>query len=151
MAFTTEDTMQKTKAVIVEKLSVPIENITPESTLKDLGADSLDIVEMVMTFEEVFGTEIKDEDAEKITTVKEAADYLHAARTKQQPMKRHRVVITGIGLVTPVGNSTSTSWDAVISGKSGITKVDFDTSPHASAVAGRVVNVQEKINRHCMG
>ena len=82
MAFTTEDTMQKTKAVIVEKLSVPIENITPESTLKDLGADSLDIVEMVMTFEEVFGIEIKDEDAEKITTVKEAADYLHAARTK---------------------------------------------------------------------
>lgn len=82
MAFTTEDTMKKTKAVIVEKLSVPVENITPESTLKDLGADSLDIVEMVMTFEEVFGIEIKDEDAEKITTVKEAADYLHAARTK---------------------------------------------------------------------
>jgi acyl carrier protein len=82
MAFTKEDTMQKTKAVIVEKLSIPIENITPESTLKDLGADSLDIVEMVMTFEEVFGIEIKDEDAEKITTVKEAADYLHAARTK---------------------------------------------------------------------
>jgi acyl carrier protein len=82
MAFTPEDTMQKTKAVIVEKLSIPEANITPSSTLKDLGADSLDIVEMIMTFEEVFGIEIKDEDAEKISTVQEAADYLHAARTK---------------------------------------------------------------------
>ena len=82
MAFSPEDTMKKTKAVVVEKLSIPIENITPDSTLKDLGADSLDIVEMIMTFEEVFGIEIKDEDAERITTVKDAADYLHAARTK---------------------------------------------------------------------
>lgn len=82
MAFTPEDTMQKTKAIIAEKLSIPEANITAESTLKDLGADSLDIVEMIMTFEEVFGIEIKDEDAEKITTVKEAVDYLHAARTK---------------------------------------------------------------------
>jgi acyl carrier protein len=82
MAFSIEETTQKTAAVIAEKLSIPGENIKPESTLKDLGADSLDIVEMVMTFEEVFGIEIKDEDAEKIRTVKEAIDYLHAARTK---------------------------------------------------------------------
>ena len=82
MAFSQEDTMQKVKMVIVEKLSIPEENITAEATLKDLGADSLDIVEMVMRFEEVFGVEVKDEDAEKIKTVKEAADYLHGARTK---------------------------------------------------------------------
>ncbi|MBU1008185.1 acyl carrier protein [Candidatus Dependentiae bacterium] len=82
MAFAQEDTMQKVKMVIVEKLSVPEENVKAESTLKDLGADSLDIVEMIMRFEEVFGVEVKDEDAEKIKTVQEAADYLHGARTK---------------------------------------------------------------------
>jgi len=82
MVFSKEDTMQKVKAVIVDKLSIPTENILAESTLKDLGADSLDIVDMIMTFEEVFGIEVKDEDAEKIKSVQEAVDYLHEARTK---------------------------------------------------------------------
>ena len=82
MAFSVEDTMEKVKRVIVEKLSIPVENIKASATLKDLGADSLDIVEMVMTFEEVFGVEIKDEDAEKISTVQEATDFLHGVRTK---------------------------------------------------------------------
>jgi len=82
MAFLQEDTMKKVKMVIVEKLSIPEENIKTESTLKDLGADSLDIVEMIMRFEEIFGIEVKDEDAEKIKTVQEAVDYLHATRTK---------------------------------------------------------------------
>lgn len=82
MAFSQEDTMQRVKRVIAEKLSVPEENIKPESTLKDLGADSLDIVEMIMTFEEVFGIEVKDEDAERIKTVQEAVDYMHPLRTK---------------------------------------------------------------------
>ena len=82
MAFSQEDTMQKVKMVIVEKLSIPEENIKAESTLKDLGADSLDIVEMIMRFEEIFGIEVKDEDAEKIKTVQEAVDYLHNSRTK---------------------------------------------------------------------
>lgn len=82
MAFSMEDTMQKVKEVIVEKLSIPVENITPEATLKDLGADSLDIVDMIMSFEEKFGIEIKDEDAEQIKTVQEAANYLNEKRTK---------------------------------------------------------------------
>lgn len=60
-------------------------------------------------------------------------------------MRKHRVVITGIGLVTPVGNSTLKSWNSVINGTSGIKKIDFDTPPHASAVAGRIDDVQEKI------
>lgn len=82
MAFSQEDTMKKVKAIITEKLSIPEENIKPESTFKDLGADSLDIVEMIMSFEEEFGIEIKDEDAEKIKTVQEAVDHMHPARTK---------------------------------------------------------------------
>ena len=82
MAFTVEETIEKVKNIIAEKLSVPKENISLDATLKDLGADSLDIVEMIMTFEEVFGIEVKDEDAEKIKTVKEAVDYMHSLRTK---------------------------------------------------------------------
>ena len=82
MAFTKEDTLQKVAAVIAEKLSIPIENVEAKATLKDLGADSLDIVEMIMTFEEVFGLEVKDEDAEKIKTVQEAVVYMHPLRSK---------------------------------------------------------------------
>lgn len=82
MAFSREDTQNKVVAIIAEKLSLPKENITTESTFKDLGADSLDIVEIIMSFEEVFGLEIKDEDAEKIKNIGQAVDLIHASRTK---------------------------------------------------------------------
>jgi acyl carrier protein len=82
MAFIKEDTQQKVAGIIAEKLSIPRENITLDSTFKDLGADSLDIVEIVMNFEETFGIEIKDEDAERIKSVGQAVDLIHAARTK---------------------------------------------------------------------
>lgn len=82
MAFMKEDTQLKVINIIAEKLSVPQGNITIDSTFKDLGADSLDIVEIIMNFEESFGIEIKDEDAEAIKTVGQAIDLIHAARTK---------------------------------------------------------------------
>lgn len=82
MAFTKEDTLQKVIETISEKLNMPIENIKPSETFKDLGADSLDIVEIIMSFEEIFGIEIKDEDAEKIKTVQDAVDHIYEARTK---------------------------------------------------------------------
>ena len=82
MAFSKEDTLQKVVEIISDKLSLPAANISPEATFKDLGADSLDIVEIIMGFEETFGIEIKDEDAEKIKTVNEAVALIHAARTK---------------------------------------------------------------------
>lgn len=82
MAFLKEDTLQKVVAIIADKLSIPTANIQSTSTFKDLGADSLDIVEIIMSFEETFGLEIRDEDAEKIKTVEQAADLIHAARTK---------------------------------------------------------------------
>jgi len=69
-------------AIISEKLSIPKENIKPQASFKDLGADSLDTVEMLMGFEEIFGIEIKDEEAEKITTIQEAVDLIHKVRTK---------------------------------------------------------------------
>ncbi len=82
MAFTHEDTLQKVVAIIVEKLNMPKEAVTLTATFKELGADSLDVVEMIMGFEESFGVEIKDEDAEKIKNVGQVVDLIHKSRTK---------------------------------------------------------------------
>jgi acyl carrier protein len=67
----------KVKEIIVEQLGVNAEQVTPEASfIEDLGADSLDTVELVMAFEEEFGAEIPDEDAEKLTTVGAVINYL---------------------------------------------------------------------------
>ena len=66
----------KVKSIIVEQLGVDEAEVTPTASfIDDLGADSLDTVELVMALEEGFGVEIPDEDAEKITTVKDALQY----------------------------------------------------------------------------
>ena len=66
----------KVKSIIVEQLGVDEEEVTSDASfVEDLGADSLDTVELVMAFEEEFEIEIPDEDAEKITTVQNAIDY----------------------------------------------------------------------------
>jgi acyl carrier protein len=70
---------EKVKQLIVEQLQVDEAEVTPTAHfVDDLGADSLDIVELVMTFEEAFEIEIPDEEAEKITTVKDAVDYIQS-------------------------------------------------------------------------
>ncbi len=67
----------KVKKIIMEQLGVEEPEVTPEAKfIEDLGADSLDTVELVMALEEEFGIEIPDEDAEKIATVKNATDYI---------------------------------------------------------------------------
>lgn len=67
----------KVKEIIVEQLGVNAEQVTTEASfIEDLGADSLDTVELVMAFEEEFGAEIPDEDAEKLTTVGAVVSYL---------------------------------------------------------------------------
>ena len=67
----------KVKSIIVEQLGVDEEEVTPDASfVDDLGADSLDTVELVMALEEEFETEIPDEEAEKITTVQQAIDYV---------------------------------------------------------------------------
>jgi len=74
----------KVKSIIVEQLGVDEEEVTPDASfVDDLGADSLDIVEMVMAFEEAFELEIPDEDAEKITTVKDAVEYIDSKTSKK--------------------------------------------------------------------
>ena len=69
---------ERVKKIVVEQLGDKEEEVTSEASfVDDLGADSLDTVELVMALEEEFETEIPDEDAEKITTVKEAVDYIN--------------------------------------------------------------------------
>ncbi len=70
---------EQVKNIVAEQLGVKQEEVTLEASfVEDLGADSLDTVELVMALEEEFETEIPDEDAEKITTVKQAIDYINA-------------------------------------------------------------------------
>lgn len=71
------DTFDKVKAIVVEQLGVVEDKVVPEADfINDLGADSLDIVELVMAFEEEFDCEIPDETAEKIQTVADAVKHL---------------------------------------------------------------------------
>jgi acyl carrier protein len=73
------DVEKKVKEIIVSKLGVDEAQITPEASFtNDLGADSLDTVELVMEFEKAFNVQIPDEDAEKISTVGDAINYLKA-------------------------------------------------------------------------
>lgn len=72
-----EELLEKVKAVIVDQLSVEEDDVTEDASfVDDLGADSLDIVELVMALEEEFGISIPDEEAENIKTVGDAANYI---------------------------------------------------------------------------
>ncbi len=68
---------EKVKAIIVDQLGVSAEEVKPESSfVEDLGADSLDLTELIMAMEEEFGIEIDDEEAQKLIKVKDAIDYI---------------------------------------------------------------------------
>jgi acyl carrier protein len=72
-----EEVAEKVKAIIVDQLGVDEDEVTMESSfIDDLGADSLDIVELIMALEEEFGLEIPDDEAEKISIVNDAVDYI---------------------------------------------------------------------------
>jgi acyl carrier protein len=75
--FVMSETADKVKKIVVEHLGVEEAKVTPEASfIDDLGADSLDTVELVMAFEEAFGVEIPDDAAEKIQTVKDAIEFI---------------------------------------------------------------------------
>ncbi len=75
--MSSEEVFEKVKKIIVEQLGVAEENVTLESSfIDDLGADSLDIVELIMALEEEFDIEIPDSDAEKVVTVEDVVDYI---------------------------------------------------------------------------
>jgi len=78
------DAVNRVKTIIAEQLGVKPEEVTPEASfVEDLGADSLDTVELVMALEEEFGIEIPDEDAEKMTTVGDAVKYIEDKLAKK--------------------------------------------------------------------
>ena len=73
------DVAQRVKKIVVEHLGVEADKVTDNASfIDDLGADSLDTVELVMAFEEEFGCEIPDEEAEKLQTVRDAVNYIQA-------------------------------------------------------------------------
>jgi len=77
------ENFDKLKEILVDVLGVKIEDIKAESKfVDDLGADSLDLVELIMSFEDKFGIEISDESAEKIISVKDALDYINSHTSK---------------------------------------------------------------------
>ena len=150
------DIEARVKKIIAEQLGVPESDVTnAKAFVADLGADSLDTVELVMALEDEFGIEIPDEEAEKITTVQLAIDYVTAnvkwnssntcfpfftrrSRLSDRSSRR-RVVVTGLGIVSPVGNTVTEAWQNLVAGKSGITRITrFDASGFASQIAGEV-------------
>jgi len=78
--MTKDEVFEKVKGIIIEQLGADEDEITMAANFRDdLEADSLDLVELIMAFEEEFGGEISDEEAQKITTVGEAVEYLSAS------------------------------------------------------------------------
>lgn len=82
MTIEMKDTADKVISIIAQKLNRPISDINEESTLQDFGADSLDMVEIIMKVEEEFAIEINDEDAESFANVGDFIAYIHRLRTK---------------------------------------------------------------------
>ncbi len=77
------NTFEDVKAIIVDLLGVDASKVTPEARFReDLEADSLDLVELIMAFEDKFGSEISDEDAQKIVTVGDAVTFVDAQKSK---------------------------------------------------------------------
>jgi acyl carrier protein len=79
---TPEEISERVKSIIVEQLGVSLEEVTPQASfIEDLGADSLDIVELIMALEEEYDMEIPDEDAEKIQTVDDVTKYIQSKQS----------------------------------------------------------------------
>ena len=82
MAVDKQDTLNTVIQVVSEKLKTDKDIIIKAHSFQDLGADSLDMVEIIMKLEEQFNIEINDEDAEKLTSIQEVVDYIHTLRNK---------------------------------------------------------------------
>lgn len=83
MAIDRQDTYSKVVAIVAQKLRVDATAVEKATSFQELGADSLDMVEIIMQLEESFGIEINDADAEKLTNINQVVDYIHALRSKE--------------------------------------------------------------------
>ena len=82
MAFDKQDTFAKVAGVVSQELHIESNTITPTSTFQELGADSLDMVQIIMKCEEQFGLEIPDDVAETFHTINDVVDYINSRRSK---------------------------------------------------------------------
>jgi acyl carrier protein len=82
MEFSKDDTKLKVIELVAQKLNIGKDRITSAASFQDLGADSLDMVEIIMKLEEQFGLEINDEDAENMTDIDQVVEYIYKKRTK---------------------------------------------------------------------
>ena len=90
----TTNVFEEVKKIVLEKLEVRESQVIPEAKfVDDLGADSLDVVEMIMTIEEEFGIEISDEDAEGLLTVKDVVDYIQGRPRNKGKKERQQIQI----------------------------------------------------------
>jgi len=80
--FSRQDTYDKVAKIIADKLNIDQKTVIGSATLQDLGADSLDIVEIIMKMEDQLGVSISDEQAEKLQTVDDVVEYVHSLRSK---------------------------------------------------------------------
>ncbi len=160
---------EKVKAIIVDKLGCEESEVTREANFaSDLGADSLDTVELIMDLEKEFDLQIPDQDAQEIKTVGDAIDYISSKKqfrltenraksyslllyiTKEIQMELKRVVVTGLGSITPLGKTAPETWEALKAGKSGAAPITaFDSSKHKTTFACEVkdFNVTDYIDR----
>ena len=138
------DIASRVKAIIVDKLGVDENEVVTEASFtNDLGADSLDTVELIMEFEKEFDIQIPDDQAENIATVGQAISYIEAAKSKQSKyfMELKRVVVTGLGALTPIGNTKDEFWEGLISGKSGAAPITYyDTEKFKTKFACELKN-----------
>jgi acyl carrier protein len=79
--FARQDTLDRIVTLIAQELKVDPERVNEQITFQELGADSLDMVQIIMKLEETFGMEINDQDAEKMTTLRDVVDYVQERRT----------------------------------------------------------------------
>lgn len=80
--FDREETFRQIAAIVADKLGIDQAKVTANTTLQDLGADSIDLLEIIMRIEEQFGIEINDEDAEKMNRMDQIVSYVQERRTK---------------------------------------------------------------------
>src|ERR1700750_2603280 len=133
------DTAERVKKIVVEHLNVDADKVTEAASfIEDLGADSLDTVELVMAFEEEFGIEIPDDAAESIVTVGDAVKFIDKAQacSPGPRLLMVRVVVTGLGLVTPLACGVEEPWSRLLEGRSGAGKIiQFPTEDLATKIA----------------